>query len=502
METKQQPKEAPKPKGPAFCLRLNTFRALSCLSVIITHIVSFSGLIGKFRSLHFAGHMAVYFFFNLSGYLLSLSLTKEVKRRVYAHKETNGEDGRRLVGGKSHQVALEVEYEASSGIKSLLSPSTWLKGIQKSLLARILGKFLWNRTWKTFPMYFGAWAVLKYFAHPGTHVETLDPNITWSQIFGLKVFPGHLWTMRIDMMFYFYVTPVFICLLYAAFKLQKKGLTQASKAAFAGIVVALLYTAIYNMVVEQSTLHPVKKKHHFTANLPPFCFGMIAGLINFALEQRWNKRQAARAQEAAIEAEPEEEQQQDDSIVGKIKRIPKSIWAFLNRNKYSIIFTAVFARVIAMNPASFSFFYPKEDTPEWQVANWHSYWYGIFILINDTRGGFWKFMHPNEKKSTVLHPSPLHKIVYYFGLWSYAIYLTHPISYDWLKLKLPKSQYETEFFVGSVIIAFFLGVVVDFVFDKLLVDKIIMGKIFKGVGKALDKKPSGGQELELAKASS
>jgi peptidoglycan/LPS O-acetylase OafA/YrhL len=440
--------------------------------------------------------MAVYFFFNLSGYLLSLSLAKEVRRRIYENKDSvgtqAGTEGRNLLP----QVSLDFEDSGESQPSPTLKAkegflTSCFKGIQKSLLASILKKFLWNRIWKTFPMYFGAWCILKYFAHPNTHVEALDPKIKWSDIFGLRAFPGHLWTMRIDMIFYFYVTPVFICLLYVAFKLQKQGFAKASNAAFAAIVATLFATAIFNIVNEPTTLHPSTKKHNFAANMPSFCWGMIAGLINFALEQRFTKRQASKnarnAQEPAIEAQSEEGQ--DDSLAGKIKRIPKSICSFIMRNKYSIIFTAVLLRVISMNPASFSFFYPKEDTPKWQIANWHSYIYGIFILINDSRGGFWKFMHPNpEPASASLHPSFLHKAIYYFGLWSYAIYLTHVISYDLLAQYIqPKSTLTIEFWTISVLIAFAFGIVVDYVFDKLITDKIILGKIFPALGKVIKK---------------
>jgi len=70
MEPKQLAQDTPKQAGPlpqkaksktAFCLRLNALRALACISVIITHIVRFHHLEQKFHSLHFDGHMAVYF---------------------------------------------------------------------------------------------------------------------------------------------------------------------------------------------------------------------------------------------------------------------------------------------------------------------------------------------------------------------------------------------------------------------------------------------------------
>jgi len=260
-----------------------------------------------------------------------------------------------------------------------------------------------------------------------------------------------------------------------------------SKIAFGGIVAGLLATAIYNMVSADKVFHPFALEDYFFPCLPPFCFGMIAGLINFAHEKRITARQAANAQEPREAIE-----EQDDSLVGKVK-------SFFTRNLYSIIFTAVFLRIVFLNPGIIGNTHAKSPIAPLQVANLHSYWYGIFILINDTRGGFWKYMHPVEAKPTALHPSALHKVVYYFGLWSYAIYLTHPVSYDTLKRLLPAKSFHTvEFWTGSIILAFGLGIIVDYVFDKFLTDKIIQGKIFKNLGKVIAKKQ---REQEAAKVS-
>jgi len=315
---------------------------------------------------------------------------------------------------------------------------------------------------------------LKYFAVEEIPDRNIFPDTTWSDIVMLRAFPGHLWTMRIEMMFYYYVIPFYICALYIGFKLQKEGFETASKAIFMGLAVGLLYGGLLNLRIEESALNPVSKKHRLADMLPPFYFGMLAALANFAIEQKLIARQAA-----AKTATPQV--QRTRGVLGKLEDLPKFVWPVLDKYKYSLIWTAVFTRIIFLNPGVFVTEKPDES---WQTENMASYWYGLFILINDTRGGFYKWMHPKpETKSTELHPSIMHKIIYYFGLWSYPIYLTHPIAYVRLAKYFPKTQFTVEFGVATVFICIFIGGVCDFVFDKIFTTKLMLGKVIPGINR-------------------
>ena len=514
-ESSSQRSQAAQNKSP-FCLRLNALRALACISVIITHIVGFDGLDHTLRSLHFGGHMAVFFFFSLSGYLLSVSLVKEVRRRVYENKDQNeisktvgAEERRRLLQNQSLSPEIVVlvgggeltptESQAlRDGIFSLIRA---LKQIQKSALVSILRKYLWNRTWRLFPMYYGCWCILKFFATDRVGVQSLQPGIPWKGIFLLQKVPGHLWTMRIEIIFYYTVIPAFICGLYTAFMWQKKGFKQVSEVAFASIVGALLYAGVHGMLAGEPVIHPVAQSDSFILNLPPFCFGLIAGLVNFALELRFKARQATRGNEQPAEREHEES---INPWIRRVNRISEYTFSVLNEKKYSIIFYLCGLRIVLLNPAFITMFTGKNEYPNWVLANLNSYWYAIFILINDSRGGFWKLMHPNPSESNELRPVILHKIIYYFGLWSYPIYLTHPISYVSLSqfFTKEKAQLTLEFSLFAVVMCLILGGICDLVFDKILVNKIIFGKVIPGLSKLRKILFSKKKTPVLAKASS
>lgn len=80
------------------------------------------------------------------------------------------------------------------------------------------------------------------------------------------------------------------CLSLYFFSLQKKELKAACKVCFFSMMCALLFVAMSNMRLEHDIYYP-GKSHKFTNHLPPFCFGMLAALVNFALEQKFNSQQ-------------------------------------------------------------------------------------------------------------------------------------------------------------------------------------------------------------------
>jgi len=482
----------------SFCLNLNALRALACISVICTHFVEYYGLKDQFRSLVYGGHMAVYFFFALSGYLLSLSLMKEIRQRLNLEKRQD----RTEPGQDSEGLPLRIEIDEGEGIEksedqdSEFSPQVkaerleladrlrlelcqlraLLKREKQPLVFSVLGKYLWNRTLRLFPLYYGCWCFLKFFARENTHVRSLQARNLWQDIILLKTFPGHLWTMRIEMMYYYYVVPVFIICLCIAFSLQKKGFKLVSTTCFCFMSCVLIFIAINKMNLEEDAMRPVQLFDKFPENLPPFCFGMLAALVNFALEQEFNSQQAAKTNLPYEEdrllrsRDPEPED-----------LLSKAVSYLLKKYKWNIICLAVFLRILMLNPGvNKSLFSASDEIPKWQMANLNSYWYAIFILVNDTRGGFWKLTHP--KPQPQLSPAELpffSKTINYFGLWSYPIYLTHPISYVTLYHYFEKTNASLEIIALGILFCFALGGLADFVFDKMLINKLILGKCFR-----------------------
>ena len=469
-----EPKKNQVSSRPPFCRRLNAFRALSCISVICTHIVGYYELRMPLRSLDFAGHQGVYFFFSLSGYLLGLSLTKEV------HKRLNLEESKRRRYQKVQDSTPQVQIHEADAVESSKTSSGLLAILQgwikRSVLLSVITKYLWNRTWRLFPLYFSIWAILRCFAVPDTKIESLNTEFLLKDILTLRAFPGHFWTMRIEMMFYYYVIPVYTALVYVAFSLLKKGLDAAAKVCFGSIVCALLFTAISHMPLDIDIVRPVRNQFIFINNMPPFCFGIIAALINYALELRQN---AKKTQKPTNEIQAQTEQE-DDFLTPQSSGIVQKIKSLISPYFYQILFTIVFARILFLNPGvARSFFDPHPQFPDWVRANLHSHWYSIFILLNDTRGGLWKILRPNyESQSTLNHPSWLHKIIYNVGLWSYPIYLIHPLSYFLTSKYFPKTADTLELNIFAIISCFIAGGILDFVIDKMLVTKLIFGKLF------------------------
>jgi len=558
METKQQTHKPSKQgaapqtaKGAPFCLRLNTLRALSSASVICTHIMPFLDIHPKFRSLHLAGHLAVYLFFALSGYLLTLSLIKEIKRRLSSEDKSKSplisknaeEEAKKLTGSQPPQFQIDLgedkrlkqevgEPKSPSEITDGSSPlpeitvisgkeavkkkkvesfgSTWLKTAQKSPLLCTLCKFLWNRTWRIFPLFYACCSFLKIADIEGAtwHPEPML-SWTWKDIYLLREFPNHLWSMRIEMMYNYIVIPIYICALYGAFKLQKTGYEKAAKAVFAVIVLACLFVAIFCIADTSSIPRPVYYNDDFFWNLPPFFFGMLMGLLNFRLELEFNKRQAAAKAKTLAEAEKKENQEEPiekpkDTF---IRRIAKYALSELYENRYTIVFWLVFLRIAFLNPGFSSFFTENKDLDSyWYSVNYHSYWHALFVLINDSRGGFWKFMHTQpEPKPTALHPTDFHRLLYYYGLWSYIIYLIHPLVFVRLGIYVGKRAWSVEFVVMSILLCLPLAGIIDFLIDKMLVNKIILGTIVPFIGKIFVSKktaPSPKATPEVTKASS
>jgi len=545
------PKQPQTARGAPFCLRLNTLRALASISVIITHIMPFLNLHPKFRSLHLAGHMGVYLFFALSGYLLTLSLIKEIRRRLSSEDKDKNKtaisEAKKLAESQPPQIQVDVgekkekqeigEPKSPSQITGGSSPlpegtkknkqsaqifslSAWVKFAQRSILICTLCRFLWNRTWRIFPLFYACCCFLKVADIEGATWHP-EPMLfwTWKDIWLLKEFPNHLWSMQIEMKFNYFVIPIYICALYVGFKLQKKGYNMISYAVFSAIVGALIFLGIYDILAADPIARPVYYNEEFFWNLPPFCFGMLAGLLNFTLEQEFNRRQVAAKAKAQAKAETEVEAQKKEneeysenkdekpsnSLRGRVlqilKRIAKYTLSELYENRYSIVFWLLFVRILFLN-AGFSAFFTKKTELEsqWYAVNYHSYWYALFVLINDSRGGFWKFMHTQpEPKPTVLHPTDFHKMVYYYGLWSYIVYLIHPLVFVRLGIYIEKRRFTVEYVVFSVLLCLPLAGLIDFFIDKMLVNKIILGGIVPFIGKILVSKKT---TPEVAKVSS
>jgi peptidoglycan/LPS O-acetylase OafA/YrhL len=545
MEAKKQtqkPAALQTARGAPFCLRLNTLRALCAACVILTHVIPFLGFWVQFRSLYLSGHFAVYFFFALSGYLLTLSFIKEIKRRLSSEDKSKSkspptarnaeEEGKKRAESESEPLLMQIDLgdekkvkgengEPKSASTEYISPmtavpeitivsgkeetkkkrtegfgETWIETAQKSQLLCMLCKFLWNRTWRLFPLFYACCIFLKISSiqghdyHPGPM-----PDWTWKDIFLLRKFPSHLWTMRVEMMFSYYVLPFYIAALYGTFKLQKMGYERAYKCAFAGIVLACLFVAIFNIADAGSILIPWYYHMKFWWNLPPFFFGMLMGLLNYQLEIEFNNRQAAAKAKALAEAAKKEDgeepvvQDQKPKDTG-LRKIWKYVLSLLYRHRYSIIFYAVLLRIAFLNPGFGQFYTENYDLKSyWYSANRHSYWPALFVLINDTHGGFWKFMHTQpEPEPTTLFPTDFHKLVYYYGLWSYTIYLIHPLPFNRLGIYLGQRAWSMEFVVLSVVLVLPLAGIIDFLIDKTLVNRIILGKIVPFIGKILDTK--------------
>jgi len=313
---------------------------------------------------------------------------------------------------------------------------------------------------------------------------------TWKDIYLLRQFPNHLWSMRIEMMYNYLVIPFYIAALYGAFKLQKAGYERATKYAFAAIVVILLAVAITCIAAASSIPRPVYYNDDFFWNLPPFFFGMLMGLLNFRLEIEFNKRQQAAKAKAQAEALKKESEKEEEKIIEKpkdslIKRIAKYALSVLYQNRYTIVFYGIFIRIAFLNPGFSSFFTQNEDLDSyWYSVNYHSYWHALFVLINDSRGGFWKFMHDQpEPKPTTLHPTDFHRFIYYYGLWSYIIYLVHPLVFVRLGVYVGPRSWSVEFVVFSIILCLPLAGIIDFLIDKMLVNKVILGGIVPFIGK-------------------
>jgi peptidoglycan/LPS O-acetylase OafA/YrhL len=466
-----EPKKSQASSRAPFCRRLNAFRALSCISVICTHIVGYYELRMPLRSLDFAGHQGVYFFFSLSGYLLGLSLTKEVHKRLTL-EESKKKRYQKVQDGTPQVQIHEANAVESSKVSSGLIASLQ-RWIQKSVLLSVLTKYLWNRTWRLFPLYFTIWTILRCFAVPDTKIESLDSAVSLKDIFTLRAFPGHFWTMRIEMMFYYYIIPVYTALVYVAFSLLRKGLDAAAKVCFGAIICALLYTAVIHMTLEVDIVRPVRNQFIFINNMPPFCFGIIAALINYALELRIN----AKKTEKPAEGETDFVTQPQGS---KLSRVVQKIKSLLSPYLYRILFIIVFGRILFLNPGvARSFFNPQPQFPGWVRANLNSHWYSLFILLNDTRGGLWKILRPkDESQLTLSHPTWIHKIIYNVGLWSYPIYLIHPLSYFLTSKYFPETADTLEINIFAIISCFIAGGILDFVIDKMLVTKLIFGKLF------------------------
>ncbi len=336
-------------RGAPFCLRLNTLRALASMSVIVTHIMPFINLHPKFRSLHLAGHMGVYMFFALSGYLLTLSLVKEIRRRLGLDKVQNktpvnpkiseNEEAKRLSetqqvpqiqidnGEKKEEIgeprspstvvesplpeATLVKKESKSKNTEFWSLSAWVKWAQQYVLVCVMSKFIWNRTWRIFPLFYACCSFLKIADIEGAtwHPEPMV-DWTWRDIYVLRQFPNHLWSMSIEMKFAYYVIPIYICILYVGFKLQQKGYNMLSNAVFSALVAVLIFLGIHGILSADPISRPVFYPKEFFYNLPPFCFGMLAGLLNFVLEQEFNRRQAIAKAKAQAQAQAQKEQEE------------------------------------------------------------------------------------------------------------------------------------------------------------------------------------------------
>jgi len=90
-----------------------------------------------------------------------------------------------------------------------------------------------------------------------------------------------------------------------------------------------------------------------------------------------------------------------------------------------------------------------------------------------------------EPKPTTLHPTDFHRFIYYYGLWSYIIYLIHPLVFIRLGIYIENRVFSVEYIVFSVLLCLPLAGLIDFFIDKMLVNKIILGGIVPLIGKAL-----------------
>jgi peptidoglycan/LPS O-acetylase OafA/YrhL len=214
--------------------RIESLRAVAALAVLVFHVLVFTAFDGPLARFAFAGHLGVFLFFALTGYLLYMPFA----RAAYA-------GGRRVD----------------------------------------LGRYARNRVLRILPLYYAALAILLIVGHSGGSGEQWLKFGTLTQSFFADTVRNHvdgpMWSLAVELQFY-------ALLPLLAWALVRARTRQAAAVAVA--VLGLVSVVVWERKVYGMGIGADRWRYSLPATFFEFTPGMLLALLQLEIESRRSVR--------------------------------------------------------------------------------------------------------------------------------------------------------------------------------------------------------------------